>query len=115
MYKIVDNTTIYLTRGDSFKTAVQIKNGNSTYQPQQGDKVRFALKRNIILANGYVDEEPLIEKDIPIATMVLSIAPADTKGFSFGEYAYDIELTYSNGEVDTFINNAKFFIVPEVD
>ena len=115
MYKI-DGTTIHLTRGDTFETVVQPKQANgSVYSPVEGDTVRFALKSNVLLATGYADSEPLIEKTIPNDTMILEIAPSDTKQLAFGDYVYDVELTYADGTVDTFINNALFKIVPEVD
>ena len=62
----------------------------------------------------YKDPVPLIEKDIPISTMILNLEPEDTKPFGFGEYVYDIELTFANGLVDTFINNETFILAPEV-
>jgi hypothetical protein len=46
--------------------------------------------------------------------MILHLEPDDTKGLGFGEYVYDVELTFANGDVDTFINNARFSLVPEV-
>lgn len=109
MYEI-NGTSITLTRGDSFYTQVGMKNEDGTeYTPQEGDSVRFALKRF------YDDAEPLIEKAIPIDTLILHLEPSDTKDLSFGEYVYDIELTKANGDVDTFIYKASFTIDNEVD
>lgn len=51
---------------------------------------------------------------IPTSTMILHLDPEDTKDLGFGEYVYDVELTFANGDVDTFINNAKFILAPEV-
>ena len=44
----VSGTSISLTRGDSFYTVVSLKRkvSGETYTPAEGDKVRFALKRN---------------------------------------------------------------------
>ena len=47
--------------------------------------------------------------------MVLRINPADTKALGFGEYTYDIEITFANGDVDTFIHEARFILAPEVE
>lgn len=116
----VNGTTIVLTRGDTFICDVEIKKevGNTTedYVPQEGDSIRFALKRKVFTAdNGnYVDSHPLIHKDIPINTMTLEIEPDDTKGLKFGTYAYDIQLTTAEGKVDTFLSG-DFNIVPEVE
>ena len=108
MYKI-DGTTITLTRGDSFYAQVTMKNEDKTdYTPQQGDSVRFALKKR------YQDAEPLILKQIPTDTLILHLIPEDTKELPFGKYVYDIELTKANGDVDTFIYESIFEIAKEV-
>lgn len=108
MYKI-EGTAITLTRGDSFYAEVIMKNPDKTdYTPQQGDSVRFALKKK------YQDAEPLILKQIPTNTLVLHLEPEDTKSLPFGKYVYDIELTKANGDVDTFIYESEFEIAKEV-
>ena len=63
----------------------------------------------------YRDSEPVINKQIPIDTMLLEFDPSDTKSLDFGDYVYDIEITFEDGSVDTFINNAALIIKPEVD
>lgn len=94
----VKGTTIVLTRGDTFVANIGIKNANGTpYIPQQGDTVRFAMKKD------YSDASPILEKDIPIETMQLSLEPGDTKSLSFRSYVYDIQLTTKDGVVCTFI------------
>lgn len=116
MVKIKGNT-ITMTRGDTLLVAVgmETKNGD-TYIPVEGDSLRFALKHKTM--NGtkseFVDDEPLINKPIPIDTCILQLDPADTKPLGFGDYVYDIELTLANGYVDTFIYEAKFTLAPEV-
>ena len=108
MYKVEDNK-ITLTRGDSFYANVSIKNPDkSTYIPQEGDSVRFALKKR------YTDPEPLIVKNIPTDSLLLVLVPDDTKELPFGKYVYDIELTKANGDVDTFIYEETFEIAKEV-
>lgn len=96
-YSIVNNI-ITLTRGDTLKALISITDHNGQpYIPKQGDKIRFAMKRDIS------DPEPLILKEVPIDTMTLVIEPKDTKDLDFGSYKYDMELTTAAGEVDTFI------------
>lgn len=108
MYKI-DGTTITLTRGDSFYGLITLKNQDGTdYVPQEGDVIRFALKRR------YWDDKALITKTIPNDTLVLHLLPNDTKSLPFGGYVYDCEITFSDGDVDTFINEASFILAPEV-
>ena len=109
MYKI-DGDTITLTRGDSFYALVSMEDlEGEEYIPQEGDSVRFALKRD------YKDKTPLLLKDIPIDTLILHLEPNDTKPLRFGDYVYDIQLTTANGDVDTFIYEATFKLAKEVD
>ena len=86
------------------------------YVPEEGDSVRFALKSQKMRQGGadFADAKPLILKSIPTDTLLLQIEPNDTKHLAFGEYAYDIELTHANGDVDTFIEDAVFKITREV-
>lgn len=109
----VDGTTIYLTRGDTFEARVEAilpdSEGAEPYVPVKGDTVRFAMKAN------YEDEEPLVVKNIPIDTMLLILTPEDTKGLPFGKYVYDIQITYADGRVDTFITKARLRLTEEVD
>ena len=109
---------VTLTRGDSFiaKVTALRKESGEEYQPQAGDVVRFALKRPEMTAEQkeYVDSEPRILKTIPNDTLLLELQPDDTKPLPFGQYVYDIELTYASGRVDTFIEAAPFVIAQEV-
>lgn len=108
----VDGTTnaITLTKGDTFKTYVNPVDENGYfYAPKTGDVVRFALKKS------YKDDTCLIKKTIPNDTLLLHLEPSDTKNLEVGPYVYDIELTYANGDVDTFIDRAKFKLTEEVD
>lgn len=103
-------TTITLTRGDTFVAEIRISQANgSQYFPSEGDTVRFALKKS------YTDADILISKDIPIDTMQLILQPEDTKNLDFGKYVYDVQLTKSTGEVDTFITKSIFIIDEEVE
>ena len=112
----VEGTKIYLTRGDTFYATVTMRRENQEYTPQAGDSLRFVLKRADMVSNqsAYKDTRPLIDIPIPTETCVLKIDSEETKPLKFGNYVYDIELTYANGDVDTFINNAEFELIPEV-
>lgn len=107
----ISGTTIYLTRGDTFKTLVGMKMRDSgeEYTPAEHDVIRFMVKRN------YSDAQPVIAKVIPNDTQMLILEPSDTKPLDFGGYVYDIELTKANGDVDTFIAGASLVITKEVD
>lgn len=118
---IVDNVIVH-TRGDTLRSKVDIfydESKTQPYVPETGDSVRFALKkpRMTKVDKGYTeyeDEEPLILKEIPMDTLILHLEPADTKDLHFGKYEYDIEITHSDGTVDTFIEASPFELTKEV-
>lgn len=115
-YKI-EGTKIILTRGDTFQAQVTIKKADGTvYTPEEGDVVRFAVKSAKMTQGNkdYYDKEPLILKEIPTDTMTLSLEPNDTKPLAFGDYKYDMQITYANEDVCTFITDADLTITPEV-
>ncbi len=106
----ITNTDIALTRGDTARIEVSITTEDGTaFYPSDGDSVRFACKRDCD------DLRCLFVKEIPNDTLILEIEPEDTKDLNFGEYVYDIQLTYANGDVDTFIPPSKFIVEKEVD
>lgn len=107
-YSINNKTKkISLVRGDTLKMQIEILINDEPYTPVFGDKVRFAMKQT------YSSSRVLINKNIPIDTLILHLEPKDTKKLSFGDYVYDIEITFSNGDVDTFIRGT-FKIEPEI-
>ena len=114
----VDDNKIKLTRGDTGRFEVEITVDERIYQPTGGDVVRFALKRDKktgVRYTEFADEEPLLLIVIPHDTMMLEIKPTDTKDLHFGKYAYDIEITFEDGTVDTFITDEEFMLTEEVD
>ena len=118
----IDNNHIKLTRGDTLRAEVSIMQQEDDcslvpYEPQDGDAITFALKRNEYKGVRYTelkDEQPLILKEIPTDTLMLDIEPEDTSGLGFGTYIYDIEIQMADGTVDTFIADAQFDIMTEV-
>ena len=108
-YKINDITKkISLTRGDTLRLAIDIYDNNNIYTPSKNDSIRFAMKKT------YASNVILIHKDISTDSMILTISPNDTKQLAFGTYVYDIEITFEDGDVDTFISGV-FEILPEVE
>lgn len=103
----VKNNKITMTRGDTLRIQVAIVVDGEDYTPENGDSVRFALKHTTLnnTRTEYYDDEPLILKTIPNDTLVLELEPNDTKPLGFGKYDYDIEITFADGTVDTFISN----------
>ena len=109
MQKVV-GTTITLTRGDTFKATVKMlrKKTREEYRPEAEDVISFAMNRT------YGSGEPLIEKTIDNETLLLQLDPSDTSSLPIGDYVYDIEITFANGDVDTFIANGKIRLTEEV-
>lgn len=116
MSSAIKGNTITLTRGDTLRVFVSMEKDGQEYIPETGDSVRFALKHRTMNSSKseYEDQNPLIYKDIPIDTMILQLDPEDTKPFGFGKYVYDIEITFADGTVDTFITAAPFILSEEV-
>lgn len=106
----IAGSTITLTRGDTFRATVNITDSKGhPYLPSMNDQIRFAMKKT------YQDPEPLLIKDIPSDTLLLSLDPEDTKLLPFGNYVYDIQLTDEFGNVDTFITTSRLVLTEEVD
>lgn len=97
--------TITLTRGDyaSFHIDIEDATGGE-YTPQTGDVVTFTVKKNT------KTEEVLIQK----TGQDIEIEHEDTAELRYGTYAYDVQLTYANGHIDTFIGPADFVLTEEV-
>ena len=110
MVKIV-GTKIRMTRGDTLKARLVLRNRKTKeiYTPDPEDQIRFAMKRN------YEDPEPILVKNIPSDTLLFVLDPEDTKDLEQpGRFVYDMELTHTNGDVETFIDKAKLILTEEV-
>lgn len=106
MYSVSGNKII-MSRGDTIKVLVTIKNRNGEpYEPRSGENIRFFCKKYL------TDTNMIIEKDIPIDTRILTLNPEDTEKLIPGYYYFDIRLFHQNGDIDTFIDNAKLQIMP---
>ena len=116
MSSSVKKNTITLTRGDTLRVKIDLLKDDEPYYPVEGDTIRFALKNVNKTADGteYVDQEPLILKTVPIDTMILQLDPEDTKPLGFKTYIYDLEITFADGTVDTFVTEATFNLTGEV-
>lgn len=106
----IKKNRIIMTRGDSLRVTISLTDENGVpYEPVEGDSIRFAAKQT------FADEEPTILVDIPIDTMELYLAPDETKKFPQpGEYVYDIQIIFANGDVNTFISN-RLELIEEVE
>lgn len=115
----VENNQIWLTRGDTLKCTINLVNKTTgePYELSQGDSVRFALKHSRMNATktAYDDKSPVITKTIPVATMALVLDPEDTSVLDFGNYVYDVQVTFADESVDTVIEPTPFYLTEEVE
>lgn len=113
----IKNNVIRMTRGDTLLLRVRVTVGGVPYVPMEGDSVRFALKRDDMdyYKKQFKDAAPLVVRDIPTDTMLLRLEPEDTKGLDFGDYVYDVQLTFASGFVRTVIADTKITLCREVD
>lgn len=105
-YSIQDNR-ITLVRGDTLQAIVNILYEGEPYELREGDSLRFAMKKT------YSSRNVIINKTIPNDTLQLILEPEDTAGLKDGTYVYDVELTFANGDIDTFIRG-DFILLPDV-
>lgn len=102
-----DDIVIYHGDTKYIKFIIKNKDG-SPYEPQQGDSIRFAMKKH------KSDEQPILLKQIDPETLILKFESSDTKELpQRGIYVYDVELTRENGDVSTFIQG-RVIITSEV-
>lgn len=104
----VNDKTITITRGDTFicEFPAYLDGDDEPYELQEGDTVRFAVKKD------YEDTDPCICKELD--GYMLTLEPQDTKGLDFGVYRYDVQMTFADGVVSTYIAKARLIIDKEV-
>lgn len=110
MLNIDGNNNITLTRGDTLTLTVELTKDGEPYTPEQGDVIRFALAKGYETEFGY---ELLITEVIPNDTLTFTLSSTQTQ-LEYRAYNYDIQVTHSDGCVDTFIS-AKLTITGEVE
>ena len=103
----VEGTNIYMTRGDTATINLSIKDKDKNeYELGEGDVVVFSAKREVEDKN-YVIQKTFVDKEIVIES-------EDTKLLPFGEYVYDVQLTFVDGKVATVVTPSKLILEVEV-
>lgn len=110
MLNIDSLNNIKLTRGDTMTLQVDLIRDGAPYVPDENDVIRFALSEAYLTEEGY---QLIKEVIIPNDTLTFTLSAQDTK-IAYGKYNYDIEITHTDGTVDTFIS-AKMTITEEVE
>lgn len=107
----IKNNDIYLTRGDTLTLTVGITKDGEPYEMQSGDSVRFALSKGYVGQKNY---QLIMTKPVPADTLTFTLPSDETESLNGDKFNYDIQMTYANGEVDTFIS-AKLMMMGEVE
>lgn len=102
---------INLTRGDycAFEVTIYDSNGD-IYTLEEGDTVTLTVKKSTKVPNILIQK--VLEYDDDLEFQIFG---SDTNKLDYGTYMYDIQLTYANGNRDTFIGPCKFNITEEVN
>ena len=120
MLKIDGNNNITLTRGDTLTLTVTLLHEVDPvppateptiepYTPVEGDVIRFAVSKGYQGEPGY---ELKFSKVIPHDTLTFTATSTET-ALEYRTFNYDVEITHTDGCVDTFISG-KLTIVGEV-
>lgn len=109
MLNVNSDGTIQLTRGDTARLEITIKNSltEEAYDMAPDDILSFTIKKSV------KDETALVHKESK-GTNTFHIEPKDTVELSFRKYFYDVQLTRANGDVYTVIVPTTFEIMKEV-
>lgn len=108
----IKKTSISITRGDSAYISFSLSDleGNPLVL-EDGDRVRCQVRMRPIdgelLFDGVITEAPNGE-------MIWHIYPEDTASLDVGDYYWDAQVEYSNGDIFTFVDVSDFTILPEV-
>lgn len=87
-----------IVRGDSDSQTLIHKVNGVEVPLVTGDTVYFTVKKN------YYTEDKIFQKVITVfdaGRATLNTDPTDTSDLEFGEYVFDIQISYANGEVKT--------------
>lgn len=101
----ISGTNMQMIRGDSESIKVTL----SGYEPQPGDYVELTVRKTPTSSPVIYKRETFGEE----ASVVFSISPEDTESLKFGDYVYDVQLTF-NGTIKTVVGPSSFVIGEEV-
>lgn len=107
----ISGTNISMIRGDSESIVVSCTIDGTETAFVDGDTVYFTVKKYP------TDTEKVLQKIVTTFTggkAYIDIAPSDTKPLEFLQYAYDIQISFADGTVQTVVEPSRFTILPEV-
>lgn len=111
MLTITNDNKITLTKGDSMTLTVEPMMAGEAYEPEEGDVFRFAMAKGYKGEAGYSLK---VSKTIPNSSLTFTVTAEETSSLAYGVYNYDVEVTHTDGTVDTFISS-QITITGEVE
>lgn len=117
----IEGNNIEITRGDTLtlKATPKVKVDPvppateptwEPYEPQEGDAIRFAISKGYKGERGY---ELMLTKAVPLNTFTFTCT-SEEMSIKNGTYHHDVEITFADGSVDTYIKG-DLIITGEVD
>ena len=101
----ITGTKLSMVRGDSESIAVTPSRPFTA-----GDTVYFTVRESA--------EDPIVLQktvtEFPDGKAVIGIGHEDTQGLDFGDYVYDIQVTWADGTVKTLVEMSRFRLREEV-
>lgn len=103
---IVNGTTISMINGDSETISITLLEDGLPITLNPSDVIvmtikKFATNETVVLQKTFVAADD--------GSYEIELQPADTINM-IGEYVYDIQLTYSDGAVNTLYEPSKFIV-----
>lgn len=88
-----------MVRGDTFIKTLTLKKNGQTYTPHENDVIKFTVCKGFKDERGY---KVFIQKTIDHQLMQIKIESSETESMLYGNYNFDMEITYNDGTVETF-------------
>lgn len=114
MLVIKSNRDLWITRGDDAYLDLEIRQQNfpyDIYNLKTGDSALLTVRKS---REEDIDDSNPILVQIPFVDGNFHIGSKDTENLDFGNYSYDIQVTFANGDINTIIGPNIFRILPEV-
>lgn len=107
----IKKNDVYLTRGDSAYITISIDNMlGDEFVIDSVDMLQLQVRTEPNIGD-LIFDGTLIESD---GEYIWYIRPSDTNNLDIGTYYYDVQVTFPNGDVFTFIKASKFVLTDEV-
>ncbi len=114
MLDVRGNKDLWITRGDDAYLDLELRQQTfpyDIYKFEDADSAVLSVRKS---RDEDVDNDNPILLQIPLENGRFHICSEDTKDMDFGNYSYDVQVTFSDGRINTVIGPNIFRILPEV-